>query len=211
VALLFYLQPITRGWARYQGRLRLRPAQTAPSENLDSAALRQGRQSLGQVDYWSDKPLDRFAWVKDLLRGLEERRWPHKADIGWSEYDIEIYDTHWSKLQLATVVEEWGQGKRLLRCRLRGRWSLRAKVAFWSLLGLELLVLGVAGPHRLWLWLLLLTLPGVAWLLRRQQRKLQSIICIFLDETAKEWNLAKMRPQGEAQRAGLAATEPKQL
>jgi GT2 family glycosyltransferase len=211
VALLFYLQPIARGWARYHGRLRLRPAQTAPSENLDSAALRQGRQSLDRVEYWSDKPLDRFAWVKDLLRRLEERRWPHKADIGWSEYDIEIYDTRWSKLQLATVVEEWSKGKRLLRCRLRGRWSLRAKVAFWSLLGLELLVLGVAGSHRPWLWLLLLTLPAVAWLLRRQQRKLQSIIYIFLDETAKEWNLAKVRPQGEAQRVGLAATEPKQV
>lgn len=207
VALLFLLQPIVRGWARYQRRLLPRLSPDIPSETLDSIALCQSRQSLDQVDYWSDEPLNRFAWVGDIVRRLEQRGWPHRADIGWSEYDMQIYDTRWSKLQFATVVEDWANGKRLLRCRLRGCWSLRAKVAFWSLFGLELLVLGLAGTHVLWPWLLLLTLPVTAWLLRRQQRKLQSIMVVLLDEAAKEWKLAKAQRQGEADVPARETTE----
>jgi hypothetical protein len=50
--------------------------------------------------------------------------------------------------------------------------------------------------HRLhWLWLLLLTLPLFVWFIRRQQRNLQSIMVVFLDELAKEWRLTKVQPQ----------------
>jgi GT2 family glycosyltransferase len=193
VALLYFLQPVVRGWARYRGRLLPHPARALPADNLDSIGLRQGRQSLDRVEYWSGEALNRLGWVADLLRRLEQCGWPHRADVGWSEYDIEIYDTRWTKLQIATVVEDRAQGKRLLRCRLRARWSLRAKVAFWSLAGLELAVLGVAGVGALWPWLLLLTLPLIAWLFRRQERRLQSILVVFLDDVAKEWKLAKLQ------------------
>ena len=43
-----------------------------------------------------------------------------------------------------------------------------------------------------WLWLLLLTLPLFALFIRREQRNLQSIIAVLLDELAKEWKLAKV-------------------
>ena len=129
----------------------------------------------------------------DILRRLDQQGWPNKADIGWSDYDVEVYDTRWSKLQLTTVAEEHPQGKQLIRCRLRARWALRAKVAFWSLCGFELLVCGLVGPRLPWLWLLLLTLPLFAWFLRRQQRNLQSMIVVFLDELAKEWHLTKVQ------------------
>jgi Mlc titration factor MtfA (ptsG expression regulator) len=55
------------------------------------------------------------------------------------------------------------------------------------LCGLELLLLGLAGSGRPWLWSVLLTLPLIAALLRRQQRDLQSIVRVFLDQVAKEW------------------------
>jgi hypothetical protein len=45
------------------------------------------------------------------------------------------------------------------------------------------------------LWLLLLTLPLFAWFLRREQRNLQSMIAVFLDELAKEWHLTKVQPE----------------
>jgi hypothetical protein len=52
--------------------------------------------------------------------------------------------------------------------------------------------------HRLpWLWALLLTLPLFVWFIRRQQRNLQSIMVVFLDELAKEWRLAKVQTPGD--------------
>src|SRR6266478_3160037 len=53
VALLFFMQPIVRGWARYQGRLNLRPTPLAAQQTLDSIALRQSKLPLNEVQYWS--------------------------------------------------------------------------------------------------------------------------------------------------------------
>ena len=91
------------------------------------------------------------------------------------------------------------EGKQLIRCRLRARWALRTRVAFWSLCGLELLICGLLGRRLPWLWLLLLTLPLFVWFIRRQQRNLQSMMVVFLDELAKEWRLAKVPPQSGQQ------------
>jgi hypothetical protein len=191
IALLFYLQPIVRGWARYRGRL-LPAAKTIPAQqSLDSMALRHSGQSLAQADYWSSEPINRFAFIADVLRRLAQSGWPHRADIGWSDYDVEIYDPHWSKLQLTTVIEDIGPGKHVLRCRLKPRWSLRAKVAFFSLCSLELLVLGIVAPHRPWWWLLLQSLALFPWFMHHQARVLQSLTLVFLDETGKDWKLER--------------------
>ena len=203
VALLFLLQPIVRGWARYQGRLLPSPAPIAAQQTLDSIALRQSKQSLERISYSSDEPLNRLAYVANLLRRLELRGWPHRSDIGWSDFDVEIYDTPWSKLQLTTVTEARGH---VLCCRLRGCWSLRGKVAFWSLAALEVFVLGILG--RSWPWLLLVSLPLFAWFLYRQERNLQSVLVVFLDEIAKEGGLKRMespKPESQSQTPVSAA------
>jgi len=194
VALLFFLQPIVRGWARYRGRLLSRPTLQAAQPTLDSIALRNSPYSLRELDYWAEQRIDRLALATDILRRLANQGWPHKSDIGWSDYDVEVYDTRWGKLQLTTVAEEHPQGKQLIRCRLRPRWSLRGRVTFWSLCGFELLLCGFFGGRLPWLWLLLLTLPLYAWFLRRQQRNLQSLMTVFLDEMAKEWHLTRVNP-----------------
>lgn len=193
VGLLFFLQPIVRGWARYQRRLIWRPKAPLPPPNLGALALQHSDQPLTAVSYWSEQRIDRLAFIGDLLRRLEQRGWPHRSDSGWNDYDVEVYDTRWSKLQLVTVLEDHPQGKQLLRCRLHGQWALRAKVGFWVLCGLELLAIGfMGGGHRPWPWLLLLSLPVIAWLLHEQPRKLQSILRVFLDELARDWKLVKV-------------------
>jgi GT2 family glycosyltransferase len=191
VGLLFLLQPIARGWARYQHRVLRRGAGNAPEPSLDSVALRHSGELQLEINYKSDKTLDRFLVVKNILKGLEDKGWPHRADAGWTDYDVEIYDTRWCKLQLATVVE--GQDMRTLRCRLRARWSLRAKAAFGLLCGLELLVLGFLAPERPWPWLLLLSLAVFAMWLRHQERNLQSIVATFLNDLAKSLKLESSR------------------
>ncbi|HOC56389.1 MAG TPA: glycosyltransferase [Verrucomicrobiota bacterium] len=192
VSLLFGLQPIMRGWARYRGRLMQRPAPAAAQPTLDSVALRHSEQSLREVSYWAERRIERLAFAAEIVRRLDQQGWPNKPDIGWSDYDVEVYDARWSKLQIATVAEEHPRGRQLIRCRLRPRWAPRARIAFGALCVFELFLCGLIGPRLHWMWLLLLTLPLFAWFLRREQRNLQSLIAVFLDDLAKEWALAKV-------------------
>ena len=160
VALLFFLQPIVRGFARYRGRLAQQPLEMEAQESIDSLALFHGHQPLKEVRYWSDRRIDRLDYVAAIVKRLQERGWPYRSDVGWSDYDVEINGSRWSHLLLTTVVEDYPQSRTLIRCRLRAAWSFQTRVAFWSLLGLELLFIGLMGFHRTWPWLLLLTAPG---------------------------------------------------
>ncbi|MEK7706531.1 MAG: glycosyltransferase, partial [Verrucomicrobiota bacterium] len=192
VALLFFLQPIVRGWERYAGRLRLRPLAGPSRETLDSVALRDSGESLDEARYWSGQRVERTCFVARIIEELNRHRWPNRSDIGWSEFDVEIYGNRWSHLQLTTAAEDHPRGRQLIRCRMQARWSLLAHVAFWSLLGLEALVMGFFGGWRNWLGLSLLTLPAFVYFLSRQKRNLQSLVTVFLDDLAKQWNLIKV-------------------
>jgi GT2 family glycosyltransferase len=192
VGLLFFLQPIFRGFARYRGRLAQPPLKLASQESLDSLALFHGKRSLNETQYWSVQRLDRLQYVATILQRLNDRHWPYKSDAGWSDYDVEIYGSRWSYVLLTTVAEDHPQDRQLVRCRLRAAWSFQAKVVFWALLGLQLLFIGFMGFQRVWPWFVLLTLPVYGWFILRQRRKLQSIVTVFLDELAKERGLVKI-------------------
>jgi glycosyltransferase involved in cell wall biosynthesis len=194
VALLYFLQPIVRGWARYEGRLRLRPTPGGPWESLDSIALRDSKMGLGEVQYLTKRPIERVEFVSTVLKHLDRQGWQNLSDIGWSGFDVEIYGNRWVNLQLTTVAEDHPHGRQLIRCRLRGCWSLHAKVAFWGLVGLDLLAIGFFSGWSKWIGLSLLTLPALAWFLARQKRTLQSVVVVFLDGLAKERNMTKVLP-----------------
>ena len=115
------------------------------------------------------------------------------SDIGWSEYDVELHGSRWSRLQLTTVAEDHPENRQMIRCRLKPKASLAARIAFGAALGLELLVIGLARSWRPWSWLLLSTLPVTAWLLWLDQRTLQSVVTVFLDGLAKELNMVKVQ------------------
>jgi GT2 family glycosyltransferase len=191
VAVLFFLQPIVRGWARYAERLSPRRA-PSPQPSLESAALAQSQDPLVEVSYWSERPVDRVAFVKELLQRLDAMGWPNKSDIGWSEYDIELFGNRWSSVQLTTAAEEHKQGRNLLRIRLKPRWSLETRLTLAAVLGVELLAVGLLHGESAWRWLVLLTLVPAVWFLRRQARLLQAMIVVFLDEAAKHWRLVKL-------------------
>jgi O-antigen biosynthesis protein len=212
VALLFFLQPIVRGVARYQGRLAQRPLELAAQESLDSVALFHSGKPLNEVQYWAGQRIDRLDFVAAIFRQLQERGWPNKSDVGWSDYDVEINGSRWSHLLLTTVVEDHPQGRQLVRCRLRAVWSFQAKVIFWALVALELLFIGLVGFQRIWPWFVLLTLPVFGWFETRERRKLQSVVTVFLDQLAKERGLVKIHPDsgaaGQAPLTGVVVKEP---
>ena len=200
VALLFFLQPIVRGLARYQGRLSQSPLKMASQESLDSLALLHSRKSLEEVQYWAEQRVDRVDYIAAIVRELQARGWPNKSDGGWNDFDVEVIGSRWSRLLLVTVAEDHPPKQQLVRCRLRAVWSFQAKVAFWGLLALELLFIGMVGLRSPWPWPILLTLPAFAVFVARERRKLQSVVTVFLDQLAKARGLAKIYPDGEREK-----------
>jgi GT2 family glycosyltransferase len=186
IALLFLLQPVIRGWARYQGRLVASPQAQRTGESLDSLALLNSSQSLRHTAYWLQTPVERVRFVSDLIRRLDAEQWPNKSDIGWSEFDVEVYGSRWSSVQITTVMEPHGRGKTLLRCKLRPRWSLPAHLIFWAVLAAELLLIGLFVEWRPWSLAMLLTVPALIGFIRHRQRELQSRCIALLDAMARE-------------------------
>ncbi len=192
VALLFLLQPIVRGWARYQGRFTLPSRAHKAGESLDSLALLSSRQTLQHTAYVSDQPVDRIGFVTGLIQHLEAEQWPNKSDIGWCEFDVEIFGSRWCSVQVTTVAERPHPGRTGLRCKLKPRWSLPSHALFWTLLAAELLFIGLFDLW--WLWSLLLlgsTAPLMIVFMRRQQRELQSRCIARLDALARERGLRR--------------------
>lgn len=192
VALLFFLQPIVRGWERHQSRFALRLAHEDARETLDSVTLRDSGEPLDEVRYWAESRIERVEFVAKVLRALEQRGWPHRSDIGWSEFDAEIFGNRWSHVQLITAAEDHPRGRQLIRGRLRARWSIQAKTMLWLLLALEVIVVGF---FTNWLWALgavAVTLPAWTYFLSRQKRQIQSQLVTFLDELAKNLKLIKI-------------------
>lgn len=204
VALLFLLQPLVRGWARYRGRIRLEPLSKTLLERMDRHAARTDVELAETRAYWSDGRTDRAAWIREILRRLDDAGWPHKADAGWSEHDVEIYGTRWSRLQLATVSEVYAGGKMSLRCRVSAGWSLQSKLAFWAVFGLELLLIGIVGTDRPWIWMILLILPVFGWFLEQEKKTLQHLAVGFLDEVAQQMNLPRLDYDVELDKFSLA-------
>lgn len=201
VALLFLLQPIVRGLARYQGRLARSPLKMASQESLDSLALFHSGKSLNEVQYWANERVDRVDYIAAIVNELQTRGWPNKSDGGWNDFDVEILGSRWSHLLLVTVAEDHPQNQQLVRCRLRAIWSFQAKVAFGGLLALELLFIGMVGLRNPWPWPILLTLPAFAMFVARERRKLQSVVTVFLDQLAKARGLVKIHPDGEREKS----------
>jgi glycosyltransferase involved in cell wall biosynthesis len=208
VALLFFLQPIVRGWARYQGRLSVQRRPLSDYESLDSLSRQARRLKFHELQYWDEKGVDRMRFLQSVMERLDRRDWPNKVDLGWNNYDLEIYGSRWSHLQLITVTEVFGAHKQMIRCRLRTVWTLFAKTVFWGLTGLELLVIGFVGPFFPWLWAILLTLPLLAWWLQRQERSLRRLIAVFLDDIARDIGLTKVQADAPAAPAPQPHSNP---
>jgi glycosyltransferase involved in cell wall biosynthesis len=192
VALLFFLQPIVRGWARYQGRLNFEPTPKKAVESLESLSLQDRPEALEYVEYWCNATMDRIDFVRRILERLDREGWEAKPDAGWSDFDVEILGSRWSHLQLVTVVEPHAGGKQMMRCRLRTAWSLSAKVALCSILGFELVVIGFVW-HTLWqIWFLVLTVPAFVWYVNSDRHDLQRLISVVLDDIAKKNGMIKL-------------------
>jgi GT2 family glycosyltransferase len=192
VALLFFLQPIVRGWARYQGSFRTPATRLSRRENLRTALRAAAEGDFNLLEYWNERNLDRTQFLMFLIERLDAQGWQNKVDTGWAQYDVQIHGSSLSLVQVLTAGEVLGHGKQLLRVRLTPRGTLVAKTLLWSMLGAELAVIGFLGRGAWWPYLLLLTIPLFVCYLAKDQRDLQRMLAVFLDELASELKLKKI-------------------
>jgi len=192
IALLFFLQPIARGWARYQGRLSLRPTPSPALESLASLPIQDRSGPLNRLEYWAEKWVDRIQFIKQILGKLDEQGWQSRIDAGWSDHDIEVYGSRWAQLQLATVSEPYAGGKEILRCRLDTTWSLPAKLAFFTMLVVDVLLIGLLQHKFPWIWALVATPVIFAIFMIREQRSLQRLISLVIGSAAKQCGLIRI-------------------
>jgi O-antigen biosynthesis protein len=195
VALLFFMQPLVRGWARYRGRLSMHPPSLDDFETLDSLSLQDPETQFREVQYWVDHKLDRMAFLSMVQQRLDRLGWQYRADAGWNDYDVEMIGGRWTRLQLLTAREAHQEQQSVIRCRLGASWTLLAKSIFFSLLVLNLLVVRLWAGEAPWVWGGLLSLGLFPWWLSIQQKRLRRLAVAFLDETAKQLRLVKVGAQ----------------
>jgi GT2 family glycosyltransferase len=128
IAALCYAQPLVRSWRRYRTRLF---APRTPAEHLSASA---GPPSLfpfggGKVTaYWGEHSQERIQLLEQIVSHLESLRWAKVIDAGWSPWDLTVYCTRWSLVQVCTAQEDHGAGKRLIRVRYQLRMRGAARV-----------------------------------------------------------------------------------
>lgn len=201
IGLLHFLGPLVRGWARFTGRIKPGPYE-ALEDSLDAVALRKSPLDLSVVAYWSiDPAFNRLDFLQTIMRELDSARCPYRLDSGWTGFDLELQCSFWTHIRLITVCETHPGNRRLLKCRFTPVWSPAAKLVFWATAALELMILGTLARSAPWAWTVLATLPAGAWLLRRNGRRLQSIMVVMLDRLATRSGLVRVDAPSTSARA----------
>ena len=171
VTLLFFLQPIVRGWeAPSKGAsLASRPRYDTREPGFRHAPRQH--EPLDEVRYWAESRIERVDFVAKVLRALEQRGWPNRSDIGWSEFDAEIFGNRWTpsssspppRIIRAAATHPWPPVRPLVHA---------GPAALWLLLALESSWLDFFGG---WLWALVVAdAASWAYFLSRQKRQIQS-------------------------------------
>jgi glycosyltransferase involved in cell wall biosynthesis len=190
VALLFLLQPLERGWARYRLRFERSPAPRTFDANSPQPPLALDEPE--QLSFWSKGDVERYRFLAKLTSRLEGSGFHVRPDSGWSDFDLELSGPFWSRLRLITVTEELELGRRNFHCRLRGQWSLAAKLLFLAGVAAELLVIALLAPFQPWIWMLPLTLPFLALLIGEQSCRLKETVASHLAALAVELKLVRL-------------------
>src|SRR5262249_53764790 len=126
VAALCYAQPLARSWKRYRTRL-FHPGVVVPDSELTA---RPGRPpppgGMRVVEYWAERWQDRTELLGAVVSYLTERRWAKVVDHGWADWDLVVYCHPWAEVRVATVQEDHGSGRRLIRARFAVRFRKSA-------------------------------------------------------------------------------------
>ncbi|MCB1127825.1 MAG: hypothetical protein KDM81_15130, partial [Verrucomicrobiae bacterium] len=186
VAVLFLLQPVVRGWARYQGRLFLAQTPVRVRRNFRAVSERGGTAQRSRMAFRAPSGIGRLCFLERLVQRLRREGWQFRSDGGWSPNDLEIYGSRWSKLLLATASEYTDDGSHVLRCRLKPARTLPARLVLWLLTAIAI---GGLGWRDAWQASRLAGfLPALGCLLwfRHDARRLQAQAGVLIRRVAED-------------------------
>ncbi len=170
IAAMHIAQPVERGWARY--KMRFKTIEIPESlRDLREQWERRARSVVSReaLDLWSDKGVGREKLLEETLALAARHQWFVRVDPGWSPWDVRFYGDRWCKVDVATVTENHGEGKRLTRLRMRMRSTLYNN-ALVALLAYGL-VLGGVVDHR-WGIVMAPFFAAILWRLGSSRRRL---------------------------------------
>ncbi len=183
VAALCYLQPLVRSWARYQtryfsGQLHSPPL---PDANVDFKAV--AKESASEVEYWGTGCPERTDLLQAAMQKIGHLKWGYAIDTGWSERDLEVFVDPWTRVEVRTVQEELGGGKRVVRARFQIGFSRLTKFAaflsvvfiFWRATVEPVGALAAAGC---------LAIAGL-WLWKRGRKLRATLISVFNEQAVR--------------------------
>jgi O-antigen biosynthesis protein len=193
IALLFFLQPIVRGWARFKWRWNLLSSRKQiPKE----PSVLTGDSELPEtVVYWSSGNISRYDFVSAILSKLERAGWVFETDTGWTTHDVEIPAHLWTRLRLTTMSEELEHGKVNIRCRIEGFWTLPAKIFAAFVFAAVFVLIALFAETTPWTWMTLPALPLICWMLDDESRSHERTLASVIDLTAKDQALTRLNSQ----------------
>ena len=140
---LCYAQPLVRSWARYRTRMAAaRDSRPVVPPRNDRAIPARGIRQF--ATYWCEGDQHRTDLLGEAITSLSENRWTTELDPGWSEWDLVVHCNAILMLEIGTVQEEHGAGRRLIRVRYRPRLRTEAIVVVGSGLTMSVAVLPFA-------------------------------------------------------------------
>jgi glycosyltransferase involved in cell wall biosynthesis len=187
IALLFFLQPIVRDWARFKSR-----AATKSKVRVEIIPPPPFPEVPETFTFWSDGSTDRLQFLHAVVARLDSANWLVRLDTGWTAYDFELVPSSWVRLLFGTATEELELGKKHFRCRITSRWSLLARILSGLLaIGVALLIFLFA-RNVPWIWFSLLALPLAAWFFESESAFHKFLFARLLDDTASAHKMVRL-------------------
>lgn len=186
VSLLYLLQPIVRGWARYKGQFTSQAGSKGLRPGL-AAASKEFQSPKRDLSFRVSGPIDRADLLGKVMASLESLGCRYRTDSGWDGFDMEILLSRWSRVVVMTAEEDHGHGKRIVRCRIESRPSFAARFSLLALSSLGVLVAFTS--FSWWGGLAVVSLPVIWGLLQRDQRSIRHLIEAVIEQEAKDLGL----------------------
>ncbi|MCC5644930.1 hypothetical protein LC607_18695 [Nostoc sp. CHAB 5824] len=116
--------------------------------NFEQSAQRvhiSWRDRAYELSYWTEAAIEKENLLQKVMDLLLAYKYFIVMDQGWSDWDLEIYQGIWSKVQLKVCTENHGGNKRVLRVRCALRMSQLATMAMvgYCLFTIVAIVLGM--------------------------------------------------------------------
>jgi len=205
IALLIYLGPLLRGWARIKWRLKTPPAVIPASSGPFEQRGHWGWRTRGFVlSYWNETGTEKEAMLGALMRVCAAERYPVAMDAGWEDWDLEVAGGPAAGARILIASENHGADKRLLRVRSALRLSRLTRGVIGGLGGATLasLILGWVSAAVVFAVLGIVTGGVTLWQLAQFVHRLHGLVEVAADECG-------LIPAGPLARADLPVGQPR--